>query len=209
MQSLAQRYVAAIESGNTGLRCRLERELDAETAAAAAEREARYNAPDAMLKVALWYARRGIAVFPCEYKGKRPLTNNGLHDATTDEAKIVEWWRRTPLANIGAPTGITFDVIDIDGPEAVAVCYLDAEPVTIGGRKLKDIEIGHVLTTRPGGHHVYIQPSGRGNATNIFPHVDFRGKGGYVIVPPSLGGNGRRYEWTAPLNLDTTRKAAA
>ncbi len=46
---------------------------------------------------------------------------------------------------------------------------------------------------------MFIAPTGRGNGANIYPHVDFRGKGGYVILPPSIGANGRRYQWTRPL----------
>lgn len=205
MQTLAQRYVAAIETGNVGLRCRLEKELDDETTVAAAEKAARYAAPNAMLKVALWYARRGVAVFPCEHKGKAPIARvgedgpwiapRGLKDATTDEAKIVRWWTAVPDANIGAPTGITFDVIDLDGKEAVDRILLADDPPKLPPK------IGHSLTTRQAGHHLFIAPTGRGNAANLYPHVDYRGVGGYVILPPSIGANGRRYEWAELLEV--------
>lgn len=191
-KTVAQQYVEAVERGNIALRVRLEQQLDDETT----EANARLTAPDALLKAALWYARRGVAVFPCEYRGKKPLTENGLHDATADEAKILAWWTRRPGANIGAPTGITFDVIDVDGPEAVGVIYGKFDNPD---RPTLPAEIGHTLTSRDAGHHIFIAPTGRGNGANIYPHVDFRGVGGYVILPPSIGANGRRYQWTCPL----------
>lgn len=188
--TLEQRYVDAILAGNIGLRARLETELEEQGRTAAA----RLDAPDALAKAAVWYARRGIAVFPCEPRGKKPITRHGLKDATTDETQIRAWWRVTPAANIGAPTGHRFDVIDIDGREGVGATY---------GRGVEfPPEIGHTLTSREAGHHVFIKPTGAGNRANIYPHVDYRGAGGYVILPPSVGANGTRYVWTRPLQLD-------
>ena len=71
------------------------------------------------LDAALGYVRRGCPVFPCCWRGERrkqPLTEHGLHAATTDEAQIREWWRRWPDALIGIPTGraIGAVVLDID-----------------------------------------------------------------------------------------------
>jgi hypothetical protein len=53
------------------------------------------------LAAALWYSRvLGWRVFPCN-EAKRPKTEHGFHDATTDERQITEWWRKWPDANIG------------------------------------------------------------------------------------------------------------
>jgi len=46
--------------------------------------------------------------------GKRPLTDHGVKDATTDEATIRGWWARWPDANIGIATGHGLVVIDVD-----------------------------------------------------------------------------------------------
>ena len=89
------------------------------------------DATPSMLPAARWYSNQGIAVIPlwwpngnqcacpagadCHSPAKHPLTPNGLNDATTDDDKIREWWSRWPAANIGLPTGLTFDVVDIDG----------------------------------------------------------------------------------------------
>jgi bifunctional DNA primase/polymerase-like protein len=188
-ETLEQRYVRAIETGNIGLRARLETELET----AGRTHQARLDAPGALANAALWYARQGIAVFPCTPRGKTPITQRGFKDATTDEAQIKTWWAAEPAANIGAPTGLTFDVIDCDGREGVGALY--------GGDVNLPDEIGHALTSRPAGHHIFIRPTGQGNRAGIYPSVDFRGLGGYVILPPSIGAHGVRYMWTKPLNL--------
>ena len=119
MSTLAEQYLDAIRRGNLGLSARLEDELDAEGRAA----DARLNAPHALLNAAVYYARRGVAVFPCRPRGKEPITAHGLKDATTDVDRVLAWWQATPDANIGAPTGLTFDVVDIDGREGVLAVY--------------------------------------------------------------------------------------
>lgn len=192
VNDLERQYVLACERNDLGLRTRLAAELQH----LGAVEDARLSAPDALIKAAVWYGRRGVAVFPCAPRGKQPLGQlvpHGLKDATTDEATIVRWWRTEPTANIGAPTGHLFDVIDIDGAEGVGATY--------GNSIVFPPEVGHTLTTRDAGHHVFVKPSGRGNAANLFPSVDYRGAGGYVILPPSVGANGRRYRWTRPLEV--------
>lgn len=189
--TLAQQYVAAIEAGNVALRCRLEAELDRATAA----ENDRLDAPDALYKAARWYGRQGVPVFPCEFRGKKPLADHGFKDASTDVDAIHFWWRKWPQANIGAPTGVLFDVIDVDGCEGVGSVYFRETPLNMPP------EIGHSLTSRQAGHHIFIAPTGRGNKAGFMSGVDYRGKGGYVILPPSIGANGRRYQWTKPLQV--------
>jgi hypothetical protein len=138
---------------------------------------------------ALWYAEQGIEVFPCRPNEKVPATRNGVKDATTDPARIAEWWTRTPEANIGLAAGGIFDVLDIDEWTHV-------------GREIGDIideGFGFVATPR-GGTHVYLPASGDGNATNLVPGVDFRGQGGYVLAPPSVLPNGT-YCWLEPVTF--------
>jgi hypothetical protein len=74
--------------------------------------------------VALSYAARGFLVFPVAPRSKVPLIparqgGKGLHDATTSQRTIRRWWRACPDANVGLRTGVTFDVVDLDGPGAV------------------------------------------------------------------------------------------
>src|SRR5690554_1111874 len=149
--------------------------------------------PGALLAAAMWYAEQGMPVFPCAVGGKRPITRHGLHDATTDLDQIRQWWTSVPQANIGLPTGHRYDVIDIDPPDGYwSLADLKRE------RRLPATYYGRVLTPS-GGIHLYITPSGGGNATRYRPGIDYRGKGGYVIAPPSRSG-GRRWHWANPLS---------
>jgi hypothetical protein len=45
------------------------------------------------------------------------------------------------------------------------------------------------------GFHWYVKPTGMGNRAGVLPGVDFRGKNGYVIAPPSVHPDGNRYRW--------------
>lgn len=151
------------------------------------------------LAAALWYAEQGVHTFPCKPGEKAPATKHGVLDATTDPGVIRDWWERLPDANVGLATGNTFDVLDID----------DWTHVTNEINDIIDEGFGFVSTPR-GGSHVYLPASGDGNAANLVPGVDFRGRGGYVLAPPSALPNGN-YQWLEPVNFNppTTPKDAA
>jgi hypothetical protein len=58
----------------------------------------------------------------CGQVGKHPLgalVPHGLHEATTNRARVLAWWTQHPQANIGLATGHRFDVLDLDGPAAI------------------------------------------------------------------------------------------
>ena len=131
---------------------------------------------DELLAAALNYARLGIPVFPLPPGSKQPYPGSrGFKDATTDVDQIKAWWTRAPESNIGIATGRMVDVIDLDGPQGVESWQaVSGTPV-----------VGVVSTPRPGGRHLYVMATGKVCATGLFPGVDFRGTGGYVVAPPS------------------------
>jgi hypothetical protein len=56
------------------------------------------------------------------------------------------------------------------------------------------------LTTQ---RSIYLAPTGLGNAhPRDLEHVDWRGRGGYVVAPPSRHASGHPYEWVADRDLD-------
>jgi hypothetical protein len=139
---------------------------------------------------AVWYAQQGWAVFPVAPNGKQPLIGkrdggNGLHDATADVAQVRQWWMQYPEANIGLPTGHQFDVIDIDGPEGIKSLS------ELGDDVLPDV---HGKVGTPRGFHLYVLATGDGNRAGVRAGIDYRGKGGYVLAPPSQI-DLRRYAW--------------
>ena len=156
----------------------IEAELDALDAADRARPQ------PSMLGVALWYAERGLRVFPLQPGRKIPFGGSrGCHDATTDADRIRAWWTNTPDANIGLATGHLVDVVDIDGAPGQKSRVEHWEDLF--GR-IDDDALAKVLTPRPGGMHIYVPATGDGNAAGIVPGVDYRGAGGYVLAPPSV-----------------------
>jgi hypothetical protein len=140
---------------------------------------------------ALGFARAGIPVFPCIPGGKRPLTRAGFHDASCDAEQVVAWWTRWPNANLGVPTGSAsgIDVVDVDVARE-ASGFTEFERAARAG--LVDGELARVRTPS-GGLHVYY-PAARSRPQRCWQaaaaHIDFRGAGGYVLVPPSVVANG-------------------
>lgn len=135
------------------------------------------------------YAEFGLRVFPCAPDAKRPITAHGFHDATTNPNQIDAWWAEHPDANVGLATGTLeldrgFDVLDID--------------VRVGGHGFTGFEHARraglvdgwaaLVRTPSGGVHAYYPTDlerPQGCWTLPEEHVDFRGVGGYVLVPPS------------------------
>jgi hypothetical protein len=148
-----------------------------------------------LLAAALDYAARGWPVLPLVPRGKVPLTRHGLKDATTDPAQIQQWWRRWPSANVGVVTG---------PPSGLLVVDLDGEDGLTSWARL-EVKHGPVVTleqaTGSGGAHLLLRyPEGLelGNsAGRLGEGVDTRGRGGYIVAPPSVHPSGRVYAWTA------------
>jgi len=142
-----------------------------------------------MLEAALWYAERGLAVFPCAPNTKVPFAGtSGLKEATTNEGQIKAWWEKSPEANVAIATGSRSGiyVIDVDAPSSEIMPRL---PET------------WIARTRSGGwHYVYALPDGglpntaKNNANALGPDVDTRGDGGYILVWPSVV-EGKPYAW--------------
>jgi Bifunctional DNA primase/polymerase, N-terminal len=64
--------------------------------------------------------------------------------------------------------------------------------------------VGPLVRTGGGGWHFYLAPTGLGNARPAgLAHVDWRGRGGYVVAPPSRHASGQTYQWVASRDLDT------
>jgi hypothetical protein len=128
----------------------------------------------------------GQPVFPCKVTGqkaKAPLTRNGLHDATLDLELIKRWWRAKGDSAIGIPTGILWDVLDVDIKESADgrrhLPFLTRLGLLNGCQK--------VVQSPSGGWHLYFTAThGLTNkAAGASLGLDVRAKGGYVLAPPS------------------------
>lgn len=130
------------------------------------------------------YARHGWPVFPLSTRGKMPAIpkakgGRGVLDATTDADRVKRWWDKHPTHNIGVATGHNFDVIDVDfRVPGTALRWADI-------RDIEDFEVDALVST-PHGLHAYVLTTGDSNTANASTGIDFRGKGGYVVAPPSI-----------------------
>ena len=152
-----------------------------------------------MLHFATDYARRGWPVFPCNPINKHPLTKHGFKDASTDPEQIKQWWTKWPLAMIGVPMGAASGVVAID-PDA------PKDDNDQDGRKnwaLLLAQHGGIYThthLTPGeGKHVLFRydperPLSNSEGGLEGKNINVRGDGGYIIVPPSQRGDGKRYD---------------
>ena len=151
-----------------------------------------------LLNSAKKYANMGLAVFPLKVKDKVPATSNGFKDATTDIRIIEKWWHDNPNYNIGIATGkmsgglVAIDM-DIDKEEGKDGYHAFQTWCSDNYLILPD---SWLSITGRGGYHLFYR--------SIFPvpskigwldDVDIRADGGYVVAPPSIHPNGKRYEW--------------
>jgi len=137
-------------------------------------------------------AKRGRPVFPLQVGGKKPLVKWGT-DASTVEKQIRAWWTMHPDANVGMVTGKKsgFFVLDIDvkkgvnGFESIAALESELGPLP---RTLS-------IQTASGGRHLYFEwqdelAPATISAGLLGKGIDWRGNGGFVVVPPSRTSEG-------------------
>lgn len=132
----------------------------------------------------------------CKQPGKHPLRGSrGSTDATSDRAALLRMFDRAgDAANLAIATGQGLVVLDLDvdpskGLDGVAA--LAALGV--------DVPATRTVRTPRGGVHLYFRTDAAPDVANsqgkLGPGIDVRGRGGYVVAPPSLHCRGTRYAW--------------
>ena len=176
-----------------------------------------------MRQSALWYAENGIPVFPLmrgskvpqlrsphpggtRCKGECGEPGHGYHDATTDIATVDQWWSVWPHCNIGTPTGVVFDVLDVDGEAG----YESLSKIIEHGM-LPDRTYGSIRTPNKAGVHILLPPSGDGRCVSLMPGIDGLGRDGHSLLPPSYIVDGKRgfvgtYCWLEEYDLEGLRR---
>ncbi|HEY2956623.1 MAG TPA: bifunctional DNA primase/polymerase [Actinomycetota bacterium] len=130
----------------------------------------------------------------CTDPGKHPCLKAWPSAASTAPAEVRRWWQRWPQANVGLATGTRFDVLDLDGPEG-----MEALRAALSQRHPTE-HPGPVARTGGGGWHLLYAPTGLGNRVGLLPGVDWRGRGGVIVTPPSQHRSGARYTWARALS---------
>lgn len=150
-----------------------------------------------MLKAALVYSEIGWRILPLEPGRKEPigrLVPHGCKDASADGDDLLRWWGEVPDAGIAVATGSESGlwVLDIDGPVGAVVWWdweARHEPIHTLAQRTGRVDGGRQLFFRwPMDLEVR-------NKAKVVPGIDVRGERGYVVLPPSLHPDGRRYQW--------------
>src|SRR5262245_60514823 len=138
-----------------------------------------HESPGAFASAALALHARGLAVLPVGGEnGKRPLVKHWSKWRTQTRETVERLIAQHPEASIAINCGPSrLTVVDADDENALA----DAE-ARFGYSPL-------VVRTPRGGGHLYYRNAGEGCPTRLRVHeglnVDIKGRGGYVLAPPS------------------------
>lgn len=130
-------------------------------------------------QAALDYAAAGMPVFPCHQDSKQPACANGFKDATVDTDQIDAWWTENPDYNVAfEPGSVGLCAVDIDPPDGAAnwQALLDQHDTAI---------TTWTVQSPRGGFHHYFQGELPPTVGRLAPHIDTRGRGSYVLLPPS------------------------
>ena len=141
------------------------------------------------LEYALEYVRQGLNPVPA--RGKQPLIRwKPYQKIRVTEADVNRWWGERPDADIAIITGAISGIVVLDADSEKAAKYIRKRgmPPTPQVRTGKGT---HFYFKHPGGHVR--------NKVNSEIGLDVRADGGYVIAPPSIHPNGKRYEWAQSL----------
>jgi Bifunctional DNA primase/polymerase, N-terminal len=157
-------------------------------------------APAGQLEQPGWSTGCSCRDLGCGQVAKHPLgalIPHGLLEATTNRARVLAWWTRYPQANIGLVCGQRFDVLDLDGPDALAALrtYADRRGVAlpVGGPVAR-------TGRQVAGWHYYLAPAGLARRSGVLDRVDYQGRGAYVVAPPSRHASGHPYRWVRGLD---------
>lgn len=159
-----------------------------------------------MLAAALALAAKGFPVLPlhsvakggrctclgkkCDSAGKHPRTKHGHRDAATASDQIRMWWKAFPRANLGLCTGSGLVVVDVD-------------PRNGGRDTLQTLRAEHgelprtwqVASGGDGDHYYFKTDVDVPTRSNLFPGIDLKATGGFIVAPPSLHASGKQYAW--------------
>jgi putative DNA primase/helicase len=135
------------------------------------------------------YHRRGWCPIPVKNRSKEPnlpeLAPYLNRRATKDELNSWMW------SGVGIVTGRLSGilVLDVDGSEGEQELKKHRHPTT------------PMVRTASGGLHLYFKHPNEEIRTGIrvAPGLDVKASGGYVVAPPSVGPNGKPYEWIISL----------
>lgn len=141
----------------------------------------------------------------CESAGKHPVARAWQNSFIDSVEGVAAAWAARPVANVGIVTG------PVSG-----IWVLDVDPAHGGHERLAELvaQFGPVpdtytVGTGSGGTHYYFTTRGLDfdltNSRGALPAgIDVRGRGGFVVAPPSVSGIGA-YRTLADPDSDVAR----
>ncbi len=154
-----------------------------------------------MLREALHYRSLGLSTIPLRSGGKEPLMPwSEFQTRRAEIAEVSQWLTRHPTANIGVVTGAVSGVVVVD-------CDGQA-----GIRKADELGLRSnvVSITGNGGQHRWFRYQEGVKSQTLWtgpnPHEEVAIKSDlkYVVAPPSIHENGRRYRFIGNINALNT-----
>lgn len=118
------------------------------------------------------YAAQGWSVIPVGSDKRPTVAWKEFQTRIASDTEIDKWWESSPDAQVGVVTGkiSNLTVIDVESDGDFNIVLDETFTVQTGG----------------GGRHFYFQyDEAFTNAVRIFPSVDVRSEGGYVVGPGS------------------------
>lgn len=147
-----------------------------------------------MMESALKYLERGYNVIPVN-PDKKPLVKwEPYQKNRVTQNDVRGWFGGSQPRNIGIVTGEISNlfVVDTDTQQSKEEVqnYLPESIITPIQK-----------TPHDGMHFFFSHIDGFSNRARIAPGIDIRTTGGYIVVDPSVNGEGKRWEWLPGLSL--------
>ena len=149
-----------------------------------------------MLVNALFYLKQGLPIFPVGWDNERKSRKKPLLEwkeyqkRLPTEEEVTKWWTSWPDAGIGMATGSLSGFVVVDAEAGADFGLFGFDHFETPTSK-----------TGGGGRHWFFKYQNLKNAVKFAPLYDFRGEGGYVLLPPSPHQSGNTYEWIIPFGL--------
>lgn len=145
-----------------------------------------------LLQAALYYAEKlGMSIIPIQSNKKPYFPWEPFQKDRASSGQITAWWGHYPNAMIGMVTGEISDLVVID------LDIITEEADHLLHELIPQIDQAPITSTPKGGRHFFFKHPGIQveNNSRIIQGADFRGDGGYVILPPSKNIEGKYYKW--------------
>jgi hypothetical protein len=147
------------------------------------------------LEYALFYLSYGLSVIPLKPGEKVPIVKWEKYQEEQPSIDEVKKWFKVTNNNIAIICGRVSGnlvVIDFDDAEVYEKFMKEIE----SDAELKAIIESTWLVKTGKGYHIYLRvDSDKIIKIGKMAKVDIKGEGGYVVAPPSLHPNGKRYEF--------------